>query len=265
MPVRKTYDALANIFPPDIMTKINEIIDEIQFEEKINLSKDPSILITKPDKGRGVVILDRNDYIEKLENILSDNRKFKLLNEEPTISRENALTTVLRQMKNDEYLAQQEYKYIKPVGSVPARLYGLPKVYKDNVPLRSILSCIKSYNYKLGKFLANIIKPIRDSPYSLKNTNDFLKFIQQNSHLSNNNRMISFDIQSLFTNIPVRETIEIICNKLYCTDPKLRPFIPKDYFRKLLEFTTTVSAVELFIVNDKIKLMELNKKNLIEK
>ena len=34
MSVRKTYDALASIFPPDMMTKINEIIDEIQFEEK---------------------------------------------------------------------------------------------------------------------------------------------------------------------------------------------------------------------------------------
>ncbi|CAF2970563.1 unnamed protein product, partial [Rotaria sp. Silwood2] len=33
----------------------------------LKLSKDLSILITKPDKGRGVVILDRNDYIEKLE------------------------------------------------------------------------------------------------------------------------------------------------------------------------------------------------------
>ncbi|CAF3806187.1 unnamed protein product [Rotaria sordida] len=205
----------------------------------LNLSKYPSVLITKPNKGRGVVILDRNDYTEKLENILSDNKKFKLLNEDPTISCENALTTVLRQMKNEEYWTQQEYKYIKPVGSVPARLYGLPKVHKDNVPLRPIVSCIKSYNYKLGKFLANIIKPIRVSPYSLKHTNDFFKFIQQNSHLSRNNKMISFDIQSLFTNIPVRETIEIICNKLYCTDPKLRPFIPEDYFRKLLEFAAT--------------------------
>ncbi|CAF4104861.1 unnamed protein product, partial [Rotaria sordida] len=182
----------------------------------LNLSKDPSILITKPDKGRGVVILDH-----------------------PTISCENPLTTVLRQMKNEEYLTQQEYKYIKPVGSVPARLYGLPNVHKDNESLRRIVSCIKSYNYKLGKFLANIIKPIRDSPYSLKNTNNFFKFIQQNSHLSKNNKMISFDIQSLFINIPVRETIEIICNKLYCTDPKLRLFIPEDYFRKLLEFATT--------------------------
>ncbi|CAF4516120.1 unnamed protein product [Rotaria sp. Silwood2] len=36
------------------------------------LSKDSSILITKPDKGRGVVVLDRNEYISKLETILSD-------------------------------------------------------------------------------------------------------------------------------------------------------------------------------------------------
>ncbi|CAF4752470.1 unnamed protein product, partial [Rotaria sp. Silwood2] len=86
----------------------------------LKLSKDLSILITKPDKGRGVVIFDRNDYIKKLEKILSDNKKFKLLNQDPTISRENALTAVLRQMKNEEYLTQQEYKYIKPVGSVPA-------------------------------------------------------------------------------------------------------------------------------------------------
>jgi len=35
MSVRKTYDALANIFPRDIMTKINEIIDEIHFEKKV--------------------------------------------------------------------------------------------------------------------------------------------------------------------------------------------------------------------------------------
>ncbi|CAF3906737.1 unnamed protein product [Rotaria sp. Silwood1] len=129
----------------------------------LNLSKDSSILITKPDKDPGVVLLDRNDYIEKLENILSDNKKFKLLNEDPTISCENTLTNVLRQMKNEEYLTQQECKYIKPVGSVSARLYGLPKVHKDNVPLRPIVSYIKSYNYKLGKFLANIIKLMRDS------------------------------------------------------------------------------------------------------
>ena len=116
-----------------IKTRKNKITNEDNDDQLLlNLSKDPSILITKPDKGRGVVILDRNDYIQKLEQILSDNTKFKLLNKDPTGTRENSLTTLLRQMKNEEYLTQQEYRYIKPVGSIPARLYGLPKVHKIN-------------------------------------------------------------------------------------------------------------------------------------
>lgn len=211
-------------------TKDNQILS--------NLSRDPSILITRPDKGRGVVVLDRRDYVEKLEIILSDKTKFKLLDKDPTISRENALTSLLRRMKREEYLTKQEYQNIKPVGSVSARLYGLPKVHKTNAPLRPIVSCINSYNYRLGKYLANIIKPIRDSHYSLKNTDDFLKFVKEKSHLSRNTKIISFDIESLFTNIPVDETIEIICYKLYCTDPKLRPFIPENYLLEMLKFAT---------------------------
>ncbi|CAF3273243.1 unnamed protein product [Rotaria socialis] len=230
-----------------IKTKQNKIMNQHNNQQLLlNLSKDPSILITKPDKGRGVVILNRNDYIQKLEQILSDSTKFKLLDKDPTSSRENALTALLRQMKNEEYLTENQYRYIKPVNSIPARLYGLPKVHKItienekvcNVPLRSIVSCIQSYNYRLGKFLAGIIKPIRDSTYSLKNTNEFLKFLKENKGFSKSNKMISFDIESLFANIPVDETIEIICNELYCTNPKLKPFIPEHYFCELLEFAT---------------------------
>jgi len=247
-------NATENFFNQAQMSIKTKKCRNINFNEKndeqllLNLSKDSSILVTKPDKGRGVVVLDRNDYIGKLETILSDSTKFKLLDKDPTISRENSLSAVLRQMKREEYLTQQEYKYIKPVGSVSARLYGLPKVHKANVPLRPIVSCIQSYNYQLGKFLANIIKPIRDSTYSLKNTNKFLEFLKQNSDLSKNSKMISFDIESLFTNIPVDETIEIIYNKLYYTNPKLRPFIPENYFRQLLDFATKFTH---FLLNKK--------------
>ncbi|CAF4074285.1 unnamed protein product [Adineta steineri] len=202
-----------------------------------NLSKDTAIVITKPDKGRGVVIMNRADYVRKLEQILSDGTKFELLDKDPTGSRETALTNLLRAIQNDNYLTKQEYWYIKPVGSIPARLYGLPKVHKKNTPLRPIVSCIQSYNYRLGKFLAGIIKPIRNSTYSLKNTDSFIKFLKENSSLSIH-KMISFDVESLFTNIPVDRTIDIICYKLYDTDPKLNPVIPQNYFRKLLEYAT---------------------------
>ncbi|CAF1439036.1 unnamed protein product [Adineta steineri] len=41
----------------------------------LQLSKDTSIIITKPDKGRGVVIMNRSDYIEQLGQILRNRSK----------------------------------------------------------------------------------------------------------------------------------------------------------------------------------------------
>ena len=42
-----------------------------------NLKKDKNLIITKPDKGRGVVILNKTDYINKTNEILRDDTKFK--------------------------------------------------------------------------------------------------------------------------------------------------------------------------------------------
>ena len=68
----------------------------------------------RPDKGRRMVVLDCRDYVAKLENSLSDKTNFNLLGKDPAISRENALTILLRQMRNEEYLTKQEYQFIRP-------------------------------------------------------------------------------------------------------------------------------------------------------
>ncbi|CAF4174541.1 unnamed protein product, partial [Adineta steineri] len=228
--------------------KRNKNANQLHEDELLlNLSEDASIVITKPDKGRGVVIMNHNDYIRKMVEILRNRSKFKLLDGDPTGTRETKLTKLLRQIKEEGYLTEQEYRYVKPVGSIPARLYGLPKVHKANVPLRPIVSCIQSYNYRLGKFLAEIIKPIRNSPYSLKNTDGFIKFLKENSSLSIH-KMISFDVESLFTNIPVKRTINVICTKLYRTDPILKPLIPERYLRELLKYATELTH---FLFNGK--------------
>ena len=43
-----------------------------------SLSKNDSIVVMKPDKGTGVIILDLTDYINKVEQIVSDHTKFKV-------------------------------------------------------------------------------------------------------------------------------------------------------------------------------------------
>ena len=46
------------------------------FEVANGLNRNSDILLTRPDKGAGVVILNRTDYITKLATILDDTIKF---------------------------------------------------------------------------------------------------------------------------------------------------------------------------------------------
>ena len=49
-----------------------------QFNTLKNLSKNQDIIITKPDKGSGIVIMNKSEYISKVRDIISDTSKFKL-------------------------------------------------------------------------------------------------------------------------------------------------------------------------------------------
>ena len=56
-----------------------------------SLRKNKDIVITKPDKGNGVVILDRKFYNNAVEEIISDSSKFEKLSEDPTLKRKASL------------------------------------------------------------------------------------------------------------------------------------------------------------------------------
>jgi hypothetical protein len=59
-----------------------------------DLKNDKNIVIVKPDKGNGVVILDRGNYNQKMENILCDTTKFERLDADPvklTLQREKEI------------------------------------------------------------------------------------------------------------------------------------------------------------------------------
>ena len=67
-------------------------IDDKQFyldSKRSKLMKDlrKRFVILKPDKGQGVVLLKKDTYVEALEKIFSDKRKFKEVKEDTTITR----------------------------------------------------------------------------------------------------------------------------------------------------------------------------------
>ena len=122
----------------------------------------------------------------------------------------------------------------------------MPKIHKINNPIRPILSTIGTFNYNLAKFFVPIIEPLTTNCYTLKNSYDFVKEI--NNIDMSNKVMASFDVQSLFTNIPLNETIDIITNGLFNDSPKFMDFTPNQ-FKELLEIAVKESP---FIFNNKV-------------
>ena len=84
----------------------------------------------KPDKGNGVVILDRKLYNNAIEEIISDTSKFEKLNEDPNLKREASLQRFLRKLIQKNFVNEIEYDKLYPSGLAPARIYGIPKMHE---------------------------------------------------------------------------------------------------------------------------------------
>ena len=90
------------------------------------------------------------------------------------------------------------------------RLYGLPKLHKENVPLRPIVSAIGSPTYKIAKHLSKLLQPfIGQTETFIKDSTHFIEKLKD-IKLTPEDRLISFDVVSLFTKVPVEETLQYI-------------------------------------------------------
>ena len=189
-----------------------------------NLRKNKDIVITKPDKGNGVVILDRKLYDNTIQELISDTSKFEKLNEDPNLKREASLQRFLHKLKQKNFFNENEFDKLYPSGSAPARIYGTPKMLKfspsDSFPkLRPIVSSIGTFNYNLARFLCDLLSPLVPNYYSCKDTFSFVSQIK-NANLSKK-FLVSYDVTSLFTNIPLQETIDIAINLIFNHNPNL--------------------------------------------
>ena len=77
------------------------MVEEVtnKFIEHVSGENDNSIVIMKPDKGNGVVIVNKDDYYKKMDEILADTSKFELLDDDAvklTIKRENQVKALLK-------------------------------------------------------------------------------------------------------------------------------------------------------------------------
>ncbi|XP_039871211.1 uncharacterized protein LOC120723669 [Simochromis diagramma] len=209
----KVSACLSNAKPP---------ASNITMEEKkalTSLSDDNNIIILLADKGRCTVLLNQKDYHEKILSLLRDENTYEPLKRDPGSGYRKRVIDCVKPLEQDKAIDRTPYYRLYPGESTPS-LYGLPKIYKQGAPLRPIVCMINSVTYNISRFLASILNPlVGSSENHIQNTLDFVEKVRD-VIMEADETMVSYDVTSLFTCIPVMEALEVVCKRLQ-DDPNL--------------------------------------------
>ena len=206
------------------------------------LADDDAIAVCKFDKGNGVVIMDRSDYEKKCYDVLSDSSKFEKLdfsNITDIILKKRASLQnyVYRYLYNNDGVDKLTYSKLYDVGSSPGKFYGLVKVHKDGYPIRPVVSMIGTPEYGIAKWLDTYIKPNIPDHCMLKSTDHFVDVVRD-FPVQPGDHLVSYDVKSLYTNVPLKETVDVVTEYVYSEDSVCKPPIPRKTFRTLLLLVT---------------------------
>ena len=171
------------------------------------MDKDKVVLTA--DKGVAMVVMDKQDYINKTEELLVQ-PAYRTISKDPTNKIKAQLITKLRRIKRENNLDEGMYKAMYPTHCIPPKFYGLPKIHKIGNPLRPIVFSKGSVTYGVAKVISKVLKPlVGKSPHHIQSTGDFVSeakglTLQMGECLS------SYNVSSLFTSVPIDPALSII-------------------------------------------------------
>ena len=167
-----------------------------------DLNADNNILILPADKGNATVVMKTDDSRSLVTNLL-DPDTYKKLKHDPT----NAILRKTNRLVNISTIDAETKQNLRKSESLPPRLYGLPKIHKENVPLRPIVSAIGSPTYNIAKHLTKLLEPyIGQTDTYIRDSTHFIEKIKDIT-LRPNDMLVSFDVVSLFTMVPINEAL----------------------------------------------------------
>ncbi|XP_062556681.1 uncharacterized protein LOC134221501 [Armigeres subalbatus] len=192
---------------------------------RVFLNAHPEIIVVNSDKGNRTVIMEREDYKNKMNVLLQDSKTYRRVKRDLTCKFQNQNNSIVKRLQDlhllDPYLASK----LKTYKAVCPKIYGQPKAHKPGLPLRPVVPCMTAPAYELSKFVSKILQSSMTSKYNVRDSFSFCEYVNS-IELPEGCILVSFDVVALFTSIPkslVRQSIfrhwdEITHNTSICLD-----------------------------------------------
>ena len=181
---------------------------------------------------------NRTDYIQKISTMIYDG-----------ISQGKYVKTVdnthqdLKHFQNflySHFYKTECYEKMRPFSNKPAHFFSTAKTHKfdkiediniEDLKVRPIIDQSGTYIYNASKVIGNYLKPLAKSNFIISDALSFRGMLAEAVNTEDYEN-VSYGVESLFTSILVKETIEYILHKIY-VDKLMKPFCEKSIFKKL--------------------------------
>ena len=166
-----------------------------------------------------VVVINKKDYILKIDNTINEGiqqGKYEWTNEKTREDLEKFQH--FRNFKN-----HPKYSDMRPVSHQQARFTATAKTHKfenhslinlDDLKFRPIIDQSNRHIYNAAKIVSDYLQPLAHNDYVIKDTFTFVEIIKIDA-LDLKEEYVSYDVESLLTSIPVKETIDYIITEIY--------------------------------------------------
>ena len=151
----------------------------------------------------------------------------------------------LKALKDNKFIDNIDnelHYYLKSTDSPAPKFYSQPEIYKPGVPILPVVSYSASPLYRVKKYVAKILETYaKNENNNAKNFTTFPNYIS-NVPIEDEVIMVSFDFTSLYTNIPISDTLNKIKDYVNNDDQFTRKTaIPQDKFLDQVNLVLTTT------------------------
>ncbi|GAA6106737.1 uncharacterized protein LOC105009030 isoform X1 [Tachysurus ichikawai] len=215
-----------------------------------SLKNNKSIIIKPADKGNGVVIMDRSEYVQEALRQLNNPQYYKKLDQPIYVESIPIIQDKIKTLLGRGTINRRQATYLRGDPTPrPRQFYLLPKIHKPQTswptpstpPGRPIVSDCGSESYRTAEFLDYYLNPLSTKHDSyIRDTYDFIDKVKS-ARLEPRSLLFTIDINDLYTNIDTAMGLNVVKQWLVRYPDEGRP---DDIIMDLLELNLTKNDFE---------------------
>ena len=178
------------------------------------------------DKGSRFVVLDKQDYVEKIEYQLGRS-SFEELDHDPSKLFSEKVNLWIQKWTENNVLDKSWGEFIELSFAAPGKMYGLVKAHKADNPVRVITSGCGTVVENLSIFVEKCLFPeflkIESRVQDTSEMLNFIDFLNDSNILTENCMLVSFDIVNMLPSIHNESGLQAVKNDLEAREKQFPP------------------------------------------